>query len=73
MRNFMMFILIAILITTSFQSCVRFNYFNQEIANLSEECERKYLNTKTNEKMCNPIGYEEQPESNFSLLLKIFI
>lgn len=73
MRNLIKVTFITFIITTSFLACIRDNNYSQELTSINEQCERKYLNTKTNEKMCNPIGYEEQPESNFSLLLKIFI
>lgn len=41
-------------------TCVRMNVLSHEAKQKFLTCERKYLNRKTNNRVCNPIGYEEQ-------------
>ncbi|WGL59646.1 hypothetical protein QEJ31_14030 [Pigmentibacter sp. JX0631] len=54
------------------QSCTYKPVVFSNINNRLEICDAKYQNQKTKQMVCNPIGYEELPESDFSLLLKIF-
>ncbi|MGY3804359.1 hypothetical protein ACWNT8_09880 [Pigmentibacter ruber] len=54
------------------QSCTYKPIVFSSLNNGIEFCDAKYENQKTKQMFCNPIGYEELPESDFSLLLKIF-
>jgi len=64
--------LIIFVLITLVQSCTYKPIIFSDLRHSLEACDAKYQNQKTKQLVCNPIGYEELPESDFSLLLKVF-